>query len=136
MNASLDLAQLWLRKAENDLITARQTLLLPGGPTDTVAFHAQQAAEKALKALLTFEQVKFPKVHDLVRLLELVLPLLPELQEYRRTFAEMADYSVLARYPDELFEPSREEVLRSLAIAEEVVGRVRRKIPSAPAREG
>ena len=54
--ASRELARRWLQKATNDLITARQTLLLPEGPIDTVAFHAQQAAEKALKALLTFNQ--------------------------------------------------------------------------------
>ena len=47
---STELALRWLQKAENDLITARQTLLLVDGPTDTVAFHAQQAAEKALCA--------------------------------------------------------------------------------------
>ncbi len=46
---STELALLWLRKADNDLITARQTLLLADGPTDTVAFHAQQPVEKALK---------------------------------------------------------------------------------------
>ena len=46
-----ELAKAWLKKGRNDLITARQKLLLPDGPTDTVCFHAQQAAEKALKAL-------------------------------------------------------------------------------------
>lgn len=134
MNASLDLAQQWLRKAENDLITARQTLLLPGGPTDTVAFHAQQAAEIALKALLTFKHIEFPKVHDLVRLLELVLPHLPGLEEYRPALAEMAGYSVLTRYPDEFFEPGREEVRRSLRVSEEVVNRVKQEISSPTAQ--
>ena len=46
---STDLALRWLEKADHDLVTAKQTLLLPDGPTDTVCFHAQQAAEKALK---------------------------------------------------------------------------------------
>lgn len=46
---SKDLAVGWLQKADHDIITARQTLLLPSGPTDTVCFHAQQAVENPLK---------------------------------------------------------------------------------------
>lgn len=43
---TLELALRWLEKANHDLITARQTLALPDGPTDTPCFHAQQAVEK------------------------------------------------------------------------------------------
>jgi len=39
----LELAQRWLVRADHDLITAKQTLLLVDGPTDTPCFHAQQA---------------------------------------------------------------------------------------------
>lgn len=46
MSGGEEFAREWLRKAGNDLITARQTLLLPDGPTDTVCFHAQQTVEK------------------------------------------------------------------------------------------
>jgi HEPN domain-containing protein len=35
-------------------------------------FHAQQAAEKALKAWLSFIQVKYPLIHDLKELMELL----------------------------------------------------------------
>ncbi|MDP6040488.1 MAG: HEPN domain-containing protein [Candidatus Latescibacteria bacterium] len=42
-------AHQWLEKAETDVITARQTLTLADGPTDTPCFHAQQAVEKSLK---------------------------------------------------------------------------------------
>jgi HEPN domain-containing protein len=110
------------------LITARQTLLLPEGPTDTVAFHAQQAVEKALKALLTFNQFEFPKIHDLVRL---ATAFLPSLEEYRAAFAEISNYSVQVRYPDGSAGPDREDAARSTAIAEEVVGRVRRTLSEA-----
>jgi len=123
-----ELARRWLQKATNDLITARQTLLLPEGPTDTVAFHAQQAVEKALKALLTFNQFEFPKIHDLVRL---ATAFLPSLEEYRAAFAEISNYSVQVRYPDGSAGPDREDAARSTAIAEEVVGRVRRTLSEA-----
>jgi HEPN domain-containing protein len=56
----------WLAKSENDLLTATHTLKLGRRcPTDTVCFHAQQCAEKCLKALLVLRGIDFPKTHDL-----------------------------------------------------------------------
>jgi HEPN domain-containing protein len=73
-------------------------------------------------------QVEFPKIHDLVRLLDIAAAYLPALQNYRTAFAEMSDYAVGVRYPEEIFEPARGDVLRYLALAEEVVQRVKRII--------
>lgn len=43
----------WIKKAEGDLKTAEHALTLKERcPFDTVCFHAQQCAEKYLKALL------------------------------------------------------------------------------------
>ena len=56
----------WLVKAEGDLLTASHTLKLGRRcPTDAVCFHAQQCAEKYLKALLVLRRIDFPKTHDL-----------------------------------------------------------------------
>lgn len=56
----------WVLKAEGDLLTATHTLKLGRRcPTDTVCFHAQQCAEKYLKALLVLRGFDFPKTHDL-----------------------------------------------------------------------
>lgn len=56
----------WIAKAENDLLNATHTLTLGSRcPTDTVCFHAQQCAEKYLKALLSFRGSDFAKTHDL-----------------------------------------------------------------------
>jgi HEPN domain-containing protein len=121
----LELAQRWLARADHDIITAKQTLLLLDGPTDTPCFHAQQAIEKALKALLTAHQIPFPRTHDLLRILDLVLPLMPDLDRDRERFADMDTYAVDIRYPDVGFDPSREEALQALALAEEVVAKLR-----------
>ena len=123
-----EMAQRWLTKAKHDLIAARQTLLLPDAPTDMVCFHAQQAAEKALKALLTFQKISFPKIHHLVRLLEISLPHFGELEQYRERLAELLNYAVGIRYPDEWFEPSRDEAVRALSLAEEMVTYARCKL--------
>lgn len=77
----------WVLKAENDLKNAAHTLLLGKEcPTDTVCFHAQQCAEKYVKALLVLDGIPFPKTHDLERLVSLV----PSATRPSLTLAEQA----------------------------------------------
>lgn len=122
---NLELALRWLEKADHDLITARQTLALQDGPTDTPCFHAQQAAEKALKAVLTCHQVVFPKIHDLMRLLDMSVLLFPALDAYRESLSELSDYAIDVRYPGDWFEPSRNDAKTALSVAERIVSMVR-----------
>lgn len=67
-----DFVQQWLGKAQQDLRAA--TVLLSGEleDFDPVGFHAQQAAEKFIKAVLVRHQIEFPKTHDLARLRKLL----------------------------------------------------------------
>lgn len=71
MRSPRDHAQMLLDKAANDLVAARATVAT-GEALDTVCFHAQQAVEKSLKALLALKDVEFPWHHDLGELLILV----------------------------------------------------------------
>lgn len=57
----------WLNRARSNLVRARVTL--PGVYLEDLCFGAQQAAEKAIKAVLIARGVSFPLVHDLARLL-------------------------------------------------------------------
>lgn len=49
-----ELAWEWLVRAEHDLRVAEYLLTMPEPPPESVGFHAQQCAEKALKGFLTF----------------------------------------------------------------------------------
>lgn len=70
MKDEIDLVKLWIKKAENDLITAQNSInIAPEPPLDTVCFHAQQCAEKYLKAYLVYHKVEFEKTHDLRELI-------------------------------------------------------------------
>ena len=60
----------WVEKAEHDLLNIENNLVASHVPWDTVCFHAQQCAEKYLKALLVWKQIDFPKTHDLRVLLQ------------------------------------------------------------------
>ncbi len=128
----VELANRWLERSNNDIITARQTLLLMNGPTDTPCFHAQQAIEKAFKALLTFHQITFPRTHDLLRLLDLALPFIPDLDNDREGFADMETYAVDVRYPDLGFDPLRSDAIIALSLAEATVFKIREKVSIHP----
>ena len=60
----------WLNRARSNLIRAKSKLL--GVYLEDLCFDAQQAAEKAIKALLIKREVVFPYVHDLARLVTLL----------------------------------------------------------------
>lgn len=62
---------LLLRKAEGDVEVVRALAANPSIADDAIGFHAQQAIEKALKAVLAIHGVQFPRTHDLGFLLEL-----------------------------------------------------------------
>lgn len=84
-------------KASSDLRACHLTLDAEG-PYDTTCFHAQQAVEKTLKALLAYYGQIVPRTHDLEELQRLcsALQVLPDLDLY--DFAETTDYGVLVRY--------------------------------------
>ena len=58
----------WLEKAYQDLLAAERLLMGSFPLTDIASFHAQRAAEKAIKAYLTWYDTVFPKTHSLVAL--------------------------------------------------------------------
>jgi len=124
---NVELARLWIEKAENDLVSASHLIKLVDGPLDNVCFHAQQVVEKSIKGLLIIHQVEFTKTHNLVLLLDRCLPFILDLDDYREQFAEMTAYAVEIRYPRDFFTPSKDEAKSALDIAEEVLAIVRKQ---------
>jgi HEPN domain-containing protein len=66
---------------------------------DAVCFHSQQCAEKYLKACLQEENIAFNRIHDLSRLLDLLLPIEPGWETLRPTMEVLTAYAVEFRYP-------------------------------------
>jgi HEPN domain-containing protein len=114
----------WLAKAENDLLNIRNNLEASDIPWDTVCFHAQQAAEKLLKAFLVRHGRAPSRTHDLVALLARCLEIEPDLAILENDCHQLTYYAVGSRYPDDLFEPTRREGMAMVASAE----RIREKI--------
>ena len=109
-----ELAQEWLTRFEHDLRVARYLLTMPNPPPESLGFHAQQCAEKALKAYLTHHRVSFERRHDLNYLIDLCAPLDPGFEQFRAPAYELTPYAVEFRYPDTLplmpLEPARAAV--------------------------
>lgn len=88
---------------------------------EDLCFESQQAAEKALKAVLIAKHLRFRFIHDLAELMTLIENSGISLPDIVRKAALLTDYSVEARYPGP-FEPSTEEEFReALSLAEAVV---------------
>ena len=115
-----ELAYEWLTRAEHDLRVARYLLTMPDPPPESVGFHAQQCAEKALKAFLTLHQVLFERRHDLNYLIDLCLPLESDFEQFRVEADELTPYAVEFRYPDVLSSMSLESACAAVDTAERI----------------
>jgi len=100
------LAREWLALAKSDLALA-QIGKIPAVRYDALCFHAQQAVEKSIKAVLVFEGVDFPGTHNIRVLLD-CLPLHIPVPVQALSAAELSIYAVSTRYPGN-YEPATGE---------------------------
>lgn len=109
----------WMNYAKADLALA-SIQLPPGAMYDQLCFHAQQAAEKALKALLICLGTDFPNTHSMQKLIDL-LP--TELQSNPAILQStiLTAYAVQTRYPGDIEEIPKDEYEEAVRIASEVV---------------
>jgi HEPN domain-containing protein len=91
--------QRWLRYAQEDLIAAESLIGQRTIASRHVCWLAQQAAEKALKAVLVFLQIDFPRRHDLDALRNLI-PVDWQLKEAHPDLADLTEWAVEARTPE------------------------------------
>lgn len=114
----------WLRKADHDLLNIDNNLTAKDTPWDTVCFHAQQVAEKVLKAFLVYHGRDLLKTHDLIALLTQCVSIDRTLSEFEADCRKLTSYGITARYPDDLFEPGETDARELVSAAR----RVRTKI--------
>lgn len=125
MTPSGDIAVWWIRTAIGDLADARAIAAAEGAPLRGAAYHAQQAAEKALKAAISFGGVDPPRIHDLA-LLASGLSGLFDASDVLPDLTRLSAVVITARYPDPDDPPyDLDEVERLLVDAEAVLGAVR-----------
>lgn len=119
----------WLDKALCDLQCAR-ILLTFGGDNYNVAFHCQQAIEKALKGYLLFCTGRHFDGHNLTYLCRQAIHADEALfSEYLDESAALNDLYIETRYPTDLpFTISEVEIKRTLEMAESMFAAIRREL--------
>lgn len=129
MNGPAELAKGWIAKADSDLATA-DLVVKAGGPFDTACYHAQQAIEKCLKAVLAFGGVAVPRTHNLEELGERAAEAMPMLELNVDKLAEITPFAVELRY-DLGFWPDPETAAAALATAQQLRSQVVSALPQA-----
>ena len=95
----------WVSKAEGDFATAGREIRARKMPNyDAVCFHCQQCAEKYLKAILQDENVRIPKIHNLLELLAMILKFDSSYEFLKADLDVLEEFSVRYRYPGDTAE--------------------------------
>ncbi|HRP94634.1 MAG TPA: HEPN domain-containing protein [Rhodocyclaceae bacterium] len=117
-------ASAWIARAEDDFAAARKLISGDDPLPATAAYHCQQAAEKALKAILAACDQTIPKTHDLRLLTELVA-------ERHRAFAQCMEaaewlnpFATEFRYPTDAPDPGLADASKALAFAAQILAAV------------
>ena len=105
----------WVEKAEEDFALARSALKRKKPLLTGTCFHAQQCAEKYMKALLVSRKAGFPMTHDLLVLNDLCSGVGIFLEIDPKHLNTLTDYAVRTRYPGE--GPTLSDAKEALEIA-------------------
>jgi HEPN domain-containing protein len=100
MKRQRELAELFLKKAVQDMSLLDAILENTGINDEIFGFHAQQAAEKFLKSILAAKAIPFPKTHDLRELRNLLAKENVEIPAVIDALEELTDFAVMFRYDD------------------------------------
>jgi len=121
----------WFEEARDDFISAE--ILLKEGRYSKVCFLSQQAAEKAIKALLIFKFKKFETIHSVVELLKRV----GASEELIKLGIELDRHYITSRYPNAwpLGAPSKmyreEDAVSAVNAARRIIEYVEREIETS-----
>lgn len=119
--------QRWLHDALTDLRVAELALNTPGLDPHPACYHAQQAAEKALKAILVYVQIQYPFTHDLDSVRARIPSGWPVKDEFP-PFKALSQWAYKARYPGEWAEPTAADAREALRWARAIYDSVLRDL--------
>jgi HEPN domain-containing protein len=128
-NAKYEEVRQWLLKSRRDLKVAIILFENEESLLDAVVYHCQQAAEKALKAYLAYQNTMIRKIHDLDVLLELCALSDSDFQDLRDIGDILTPYATEFRYPGDVIEPERRDAEEAIEMAATVLAFVDQKLP-------
>jgi len=111
-----------LARARSDLALARSAVHTADVLLEDACFHAQQCAEKAIKALLVHRAIPFPRTHAVDALLDrLKREAAMEVPSAVDDAFELTQYAAQTRYPGDWEPVTDEEADAAIALAERVL---------------
>ena len=120
----------WLSRARDDLGAADKLLSGDTPFPATSADHGQQAAEKALKALIAGTGKPVPRTHDLRVLLGLCVQIDHTLDGPADACDDLTPFATEFRYPTDSPDPDPEQVGQALELARQVLAAIEQRIGS------
>jgi len=118
----------WVEKAEGDLDTALRELRARKRPNFNAAcFHAQQLAEKYLKAWLQENGFEVPRIHNLTELVAICIHRDGMFALIENDLKGLDGYAVRVRYPGQ--NATREEAALAVKMARQVRAFVKNRLP-------
>lgn len=114
-----DIVSEWQEKSRNDILSARFLVNMRPMPVEVIGFHAQQAVEKLLKAVLVMHSINPHKTHDLLYLYKMCRRHTDIQIDCEAVCARLNPYAVEHRYPGEI-SISSSQVLEDLQAAESI----------------
>lgn len=109
----------WMRHAESDLELSKKKES-PKILYEELCFHAQQAAEKSIKAVLIQLKIEFPRTHNIKILTEKIPGEHVNIDLFDK-IAILTDYAVAMRYPGNYEEISEDEWKEAVELATQTV---------------
>ena len=108
----------WMDHARSDLRLARLAAADALVRREQACFHAQQAAEKAIKAVLLFKKAAFPLTHDIEQLLEIAVKIGASPPDEVQEASLLTPYAVETRYPGSWAEVTEADLNEAIRVAE------------------
>lgn len=118
----------WLEIADEDVLVAERLSSQEPVLWRPVCFHAQQAAEKYLKALLVRHEIHPPRTHDLTELLSDVRTAGTRLERLDADCALLSQYPAEVRYPSREPKPTADDGRAAVSAMRRIVGACKQAI--------
>ncbi len=129
MEPKLEMTKQWITRADDDLRLAE--LIQKDNDTAywAIAFHVQQCAEKVLKGVLTFHDIRAGKTHNIENLLRLSSPVVDGLEKLKEQAKTLSIYAVDSRYPVPHGDVSNNEAIEAVETARKIFECVLNALP-------
>ena len=126
----------WIGYAENDLAVAIHLYdIYRPLPENTICWLCQQSVEKSYKAILAYHDAKIKKIHDIGLLQKDTIILEPGVVLDDKIAAKITVFAVESRYPDNVFDFTKEDAELGLKYAKRILEQVKQALHLSEANE-